>query len=348
MDIKRVILIGLLISLQFLEGKSLSFQHHDWQVVCDNAHTCRIAGYSSDNAKYSVSVLITREAGARKKMRGEIQLGHYGEADEKLLKKFPSIFKLQMFIDEKSYGFISMKKGELIASLSEKQTKALVTSLSKSSKIVWKYKKYHWELSDEGSTAVLLKTDTFQKRLNTRNAFYKKGIHSEKNVLKAKAIPVIYVQPVVDDKEIIIKDKAYIEKLRGELYVKDEYCFDSEYEENFTFYPLSSSKILVSRLAWRAAYNSGYCSWVANRKEPFNSKLIAEGDYYVNEKKIGSVSNSQKGRGLGDCWSYEAYVWTGKTFEQSSVGSSGLCRLIAPGGAWDLPTFVSKLNLRIK
>jgi len=45
---KKTVLTGLLISSQLLSGKSLSFQYYDWQVVCDNTHVCRIAGYSSD------------------------------------------------------------------------------------------------------------------------------------------------------------------------------------------------------------------------------------------------------------------------------------------------------------
>ena len=345
MYIKKIILVGLFMGSQLLDGKSLSFQHHDWQVVCDNTYTCRIAGYSSDEEEENrISVLLTRKAGARTKTTAKIQLAMYDESDEKLFKKFPSVFKLEMLINGKSYGLVSMKNSDSIASLSEKQTDALLASLRQSSDIVWKYKKYQWRLSDEGSTAVLLKADEFQKRLHTRTAFYKKGIQSEKNVLQPKAVPVIYAQTVEDDKALTIKDKAYIEKLTDGLRGED--CFDADYDADFTFYALSPSQLVATKLAWRAAYNSSYCSWVINKKEPFNPQDAIEGDYYVNEKKMGIVSNNQKWRGLGDCWSYEEYVWTGKTFEQSSVGSTGLCRLIAGGGAWNLPTFVSKVTVK--
>ena len=101
----------------------------------------------------------------------------------------------------------------------------------------------------------------------------------------------------------------------------------------------------VTKPAWIAAYNSGECVWVVNKKEPFNPQPAIEGKYSV-ENHIATVSNSQKGRGLGDCWSHKEYVWTGKSFEQSSIASTGLCRLIAPGGAWNLPTFVSTVKLR--
>jgi len=345
--VKKISIALLLIGSQLLSAKSLSYQHHDWQVVCDNTNTCRIAGYSSDDSDGNrVSVLITREAGARKNIKANIQLGRYGDDDEKLFKSFPSSFKLKMLINGKTHGFVGMKKSELISSLSTRQTEALVNSLSKSSEIVWKYKKYQWQLSDSGSTAVLLKADEFQKRLNTRTAFYKKGSRSEKNVLKAKKVPTIYAQKV-KDKEMIVKDKAYIEKVRSALSSKDEQCFESDYQGDgsLKFYSLNAFKMVVSKAVWMAAYNEGHCTWVVNKKEPFNPQPAVEGSYYV-EGNIGMVSNSQKWRGLGDCWSYEEHVWTGESLEESSVGSTGLCRLIAGGGAWSLPTFVSKVKVR--
>jgi len=341
---KKTILIGLLISSQLLSGKSLSFQHHDWQVVCDNTHLCRIAGYSSDSAKLRVSVLLTREAGQRKETKAELQLAW---ADE-LFKKLPTHYKLTMLINGKSYGSIAMKNSDSIGKLSKKQTKALISSLSKESEIVWKYGKYQWRLSDEGASAVLLKADEFQQRLNTPTAFYRKGNQSEKNVLKPKKVPIIYVEPIVDDKEIIITDKLYIKELRAQLRSKEEYCFDADYQEEkkLQFYNLNSSKMMVTKVAQEGGYNMAYCSWVVNKKRPFKPQGSVYGELYVDKKHIGHVSNSQKGRGIGDCWTHERYVWTGEKLEESSVGSTGLCRNIAAGGAWRLPTFVSKVKVK--
>ena len=345
---KKTSIALLLIGSQLLSAKSLSYQHHDWQVVCDNTNTCRIAGYSSDDSDGNrVSVLITREAGARKKIKANIQLGRYGDDDEKLFKSFPSSFKLKMLINGKNHGFVTIKRDDSVASLTTKQTEALVNSLSKNSEIVWKYKKYQWQLSDSGSTAVLLKADEFQKRLNTPTAFYKKGSRSEKNVLKVKKVPTIYAQKVDANKEMIVKDKAYIKKVRSALSSKDGQCFESDYngDDSLKFYSLNASKMAVSKAVWMAAYNEGHCTWVVNKKEPFNPQPAVDGSYYV-DGNIGMVSNSQKWRGLGDCWSYEEHVWTGERLEESSVGSTGLCRLIAGGGAWSLPTFVSNVKVR--
>jgi len=341
---KRTILTGLLISSQLLSGKSLSFQHHDWQVVCDNTHVCRIAGYSSRDIKLRVSVLLTREAGQRKETKAELQLAW----DEKLFKKLPTHYKLTMLINGKSYGSIAMKNSDSIGKLSKKQTKALISSLSKESEIVWKYKKYQWRLSDDGASAVLLKADEFQQRLNTPTAFYKKGNRSEKNVLKPKKIPIIYTEPIMNDNEMVITDKLYIKELRTELHSEYDGCFDSDYQEikELQFYNLNSSKMMVTKFALNGAYNTANCSWVVNKKKPFNPQGSVYGELYVDKKHIGYVSNSQKGRGIGDCWTYEEYVWTGEKLEESSVGSTGLCRNIAAGGAWTLPTFVSKVKVK--
>jgi hypothetical protein len=178
---KKILLTLLLLNLIFLDAKPLSFQHHDWQVVCDNTNSCRIAGYSSDESEGNrVSLLFTRKAGKNEPIKGEVQLASAYVEDTKVFKKLPSLFKLELLI---------------------------------------------------------------------------------------------------------------------------------------------------------------------NGKPPFKLDLITSNgaEYYV-DKHMGTISENQKGRGIGDCWSYSSYVWTGKTFDLSSEGTTGLCRVIAGGGAWQLPTFVSKVK----
>jgi len=50
-----------------------------------------------------------------------------------------------------------------------------------------------------------------------------------------------------------------------------------------------------------------------------------------------------KGRGLGDCWSGESWVWGRKTFVRAKKFTTGMCRMIELGGAWDLPTVVTQV-----
>ncbi len=311
-------------------------------MVCDNTHLCRIAGYSSDAEELGVTVLLERKAGPKEQRKAKVQLS--AEPAE-MIEQLPSSFQLEMLINDKSYGFISMSKA-LIAALSKKQTQALIASLKKSSTIIWRTKNISWKLSDKGASAVLLKTDEYQKRIGTVGALSKKGKNNENNVLKAKPIPVIYAQAILKKEGILIEEQ-YKSRLEKETMLNDEECSSSKEEkEKLTYYNLSSNKLLVSRLCWRAAYNEGYAFWVTNKKPPFNPALITtSGTDYSVAGQIGTISNSQKGRGIGDCWSYESFVWTGETFQLSSEGTTGFCKGFA-GGAWNLPTFVSKIRVR--
>ena len=54
----------------------LRFQHHDWELACDNTRSCRAAGYhveEGDNAP--VTVLLERRAGAGTPFTARIMLG---------------------------------------------------------------------------------------------------------------------------------------------------------------------------------------------------------------------------------------------------------------------------------
>jgi|JI6StandDraft_1071083.scaffolds.fasta_scaffold1050894_2 hypothetical protein len=50
------------------------------------------------------------------------------------------------------------------------------------------------------------------------------------------------------------------------------------------------------------------------------------------------------GRGLGDCWSSSEWTWDAKQFLQTASSSTAMCKLLAPGGAWSLPTFVTDVR----
>jgi hypothetical protein len=51
----------------------VSFDHQDWQLVCDNTRTCRAAGYQPDGAERNASLLLTRRAGPAAPVQAELQ-----------------------------------------------------------------------------------------------------------------------------------------------------------------------------------------------------------------------------------------------------------------------------------
>lgn len=332
----------------------VSFLHHDWQVVCDNTRTCRAAGYQSDEGgPLPVSVLLTRKAGPRQPVTAQLQIGNYD--NDELLKQLPATLKLTMKINGRSLGNVIVSQNDLIADLSPKQVDALVAALGKNSVIEWSTGDTVWTLSSKGATAALLKIDEFQGRIGTVGAMLRKGAKSEEAVLPALPVPVVNAAPIPkqtagDEKFARTHQKALLAALRASI--KDEGCdrlAEVGKEDNeLSVTRLSATKLLASALCWRAAYNEGYGYWVINDTAPYAPMLVTTSGSEFGES---SISSAQKGRGLGDCWSTEAWTWDGKQFVQTQSSSSGMCKLIAPGGAWTLPLIVTEvraLNATVK
>jgi hypothetical protein len=104
---------------------------------------------------------------------------------------------------------------------------------------------------------------------------------------------------------------------------------------------LSADKLLVSQACWRAAYNTGDGYWVVNDRAPYQPRLVTTsgaGD------DVRTIVESHRGRGLGDCFYTTSWGWTGTQFVKTDVSSTGLCRLVSAGGAWEMPTLVSKVQ----
>lgn len=92
---------------------------------------------------------------------------------------------------------------------------------------------------------------------------------------------------------------------------------------------------------WRAAYNEGYGYWVVDSKLEGKPVLITESGSDYGE---GVISMSQKGRGIGDCWTLASWIWDGETFRKSREATTGMCRNLHLGGTWDLPTWVADVK----
>lgn len=331
---------------------SLDFYHNDWQLVCDNTRTCRAAGYQADEDTLTMSVLLTRKAGAGEKVTGELQLGDF---DAEVTQKLPKAVNLQMNINGKTFGEIAINTGSdkaLLAELNDSQTAALVKSLAKSSKITFLADDLVWHLSDKGAAAVLLKMDEFQGRINTQSALIKKGSESGDKVLPALPVPVVTAvkvnpdpknEPVLSDSEKKELQKTLLASLKD-----DDCCFPAEQgteneqsESELSVIRLNDQKLLVSMLCWRAAYNEGYGYWVINQAKPYQPVLVTTSGTDYSD---GIISAYQKGRGIGDCISSEQWVWDGKAFVQTSSMTTGLCKAVAGGGAWELPTLVTDVR----
>ncbi len=57
---------------------------------------------------------------------------------------------------------------------------------------------------------------------------------------------------------------------------------------------------------------------------------------HASEFYAGTISSSQKGRGIGDCWSSDEWVWDGLKFVHTKDMWTGMCKGLAAGGVWEL------------
>lgn len=322
-------------------ASGLSFTHNDWTLACDNTRTCRAAGYQDeDGDNLPVSVLLTRAAGPQQKVHAQLMLGQYDET------RMPARLTLQ--INGKDLGAVPLADGS--ADLSETQTAALLASLARSSRIVALGNDgRRWTLSDRGATAVLLKMDEFQGRLDTPGALVRKGTRSEAAVPPALPVPTVTVAKLVPTRPA---DTALTQSpaLRAALAAVtstddcDALAADSMLAQEgveLTVKRLGKDTLLVSMPCWRGAYNEGSGYWVTRDHAPYQPVLVTT---LGGDDDGATINAANKGRGLGDCWSTKAWAWNGTAFVMTADATTGLCRLVAAGGAWDMPTLVTNVK----
>ncbi|WP_414715807.1 DUF1176 domain-containing protein [Stenotrophomonas sp. CFBP8980] len=326
----------------------IDFSHHDWTLACDNTRTCRAAGYQNDEAadQLPVSVLLTRHGGPDQPISASLMLGQYEES------VLPDRLTLQ--IDGKDQGALDYVAGAGTATLDAAQVAALLASVTgpgAGSVVFTGDDQRQWTLSARGASAVLLKMDEFQGRLGTPGAVMRKGKKAESSVPAALPMPVVVLAKLAAARP---SDAALAgsDALRAALVAatppddcaalqSDQTVSMDEPVVPLKVQRLSADKLLVSALCWRGAYNAGSGYWVVNAQAPYEPQLVT---HFGTDDDGRSISGSHKGRGLGDCWSMNTWGWDGRRFVATSATTTGLCRLVAAGGAWDLPTRVTTVK----
>jgi hypothetical protein len=109
----------------------------------------------------------------------------------------------------------------------------------------------------------------------------------------------------------------------------------------FTVTRLSAKKLQVTTQCWTAVSNEGSGCWVVDDRPPFHALLFTNA---ANSCESGSISSDQNGRLIGDCSSGDDWVWDGGQFVHTRSFSTGMCKEVEPGGAWDLPTLVTDVR----
>ena len=341
---KKVLLLALLPVVAMATSIKGIGNYQDWDLVCDNTGTCRMAGYQEEGDD-PVSILFTRAAGENAAVEGKFTILPFGEADRDVQVGQD----IEIWLNGKSLGKVKHISDDAPDKLTEEQTKALLSGLKKESEIRLTYGKTTLKVSDKGAAAAMLKMDEFQQRLNTPSALIRQG--QEKHAVLAPK-----VEPKID--AVSVNNRKTIELKRGEkqfnhvlalLRKAHDGCVDEDLEsQDITIYPLTQNKVLAEALCARAAYQ--YTNYYAVLDDKLSKVEQVLADQYneagYDEKQgYAFVRGIYKGRVIGDCWNSEDAVWNGKIFIRTSEWTTGSCKGFT-GGAWQLPIFVSDIIVK--
>ena len=341
---KKVLLLTLLPVAAMATSIKGMGNYQDWDLVCDNTGTCRMAGYQ-DESSDPVSILFTRAAGENAAVEGKFTILPFGEADRDVQVGQD----IEIWLNGKSLGTVKHISDDAPDKLTEEQTKALLSGLKKESEIRLTYGKTTLKVSDKGAAAAMLKMDEFQQRLNTPSALISQG--QEKHaVLAPKVKPKIDAVSVKNRKTIELKlgEKQY-DNVLALLRKAHDGCVDEDLEsQDITIYPLTHNKVLAEALCFKGAYQSTNYYAVLDDKLSKVEQVLAE-QYneagYDEKQGYAFVRGSYKGRALGDCLAGQDAVWNGKIFIRTSEWTTGSCKGL-PGGTWQLPIFVSHVIVK--
>lgn len=341
---KKILLLTLLpVAAMATSIKGIG-NYQDWDLVCDNTGTCRMAGYQ-DESSDPVSILFTRAAGENAAVEGKFTILPFGEADRDVQVGQD----IEIWLNGKSLGKVKHISDDAPDKLTGEQTKALLSGLKKESEIRLTYGKTTLKVSDKGAAAAMLKMDEFQQRLNTPSALIRQG--QEKHaVLAPKVEPKIDAVSVKNRKTIELKlgEKQY-DNVLALLRKAHDGCVDEDLEsQDITIYPLTHNKVLAEALCFEGAYQGTNYYAVLDDKLSKVEQVLAE-QYneagYDEKQGYAFVRGSYKGRALGDCLAGQDAVWNGKIFIRTSEWTTGSCKGL-PGGTWQLPIFVSNIIVK--
>jgi len=301
-----------------------SVEIRDWQLVCDNARTCRAAGYSVAGSELPASLLIARAAGPHAPVYAELQLAERGP--------HPASVSLGT---GKSAVAVRLDKANH-ADLPPAAVLALLKTLPAGSDAVFASGKSTWRVSAAGAAEALQQMDELQGRSGRPSALVRKGGGSDADVASAMAVPRmdatrISAQQQPDDAALAVRVLAAIQS-KADCPLLD----DGNAQSQGRLWHLDANRLLVTQPCSAGA--NGW--WIANRRPPYDARPLT----YAGEfDGVATVVARVPGGSAGDCGTVEAWTWNGYRFEQTRAASGGLCRGVKAGGAWELPTLVTEV-----
>ncbi|SUX70931.1 Protein of uncharacterised function (DUF1176) [Citrobacter braakii] len=133
----------------------------------------------------------------------------------------PSLKDATLFIDGQKQGALTFS-AEGYFKLNYQQRKVFLDALRQDNTIEFAADGERLLLSNAGSSAVLLKMDEFQKRINTQSAVLHPGDKTSNDVLNAEPAPLIITQPVIRTPDVEPLTTAQRQKIEPQIRVTPE------------------------------------------------------------------------------------------------------------------------------
>ncbi|MGX9728611.1 MAG: DUF1176 domain-containing protein [Candidatus Electronema sp. VV] len=338
-SVNRAALLAALILIQNSSAYAISFQHKDWELVCDNTRTCRAVSHAaksvSDRICILMSMLLERKAGQRTPIAIAFESFAMTKPGDFFNERTEYLYKSEMQI-----GDVSVSDFE--RHIKEKaNVNKLLEAMSNSEEMLFSEGDRRWKLSLAGLKAVLLKMDEVQGRVGTPGALIAKGTKPEQQVLPPVPIKTLVVPRIPpttkQDRKLFGAVADFLDsKCEGEK----KSCKDSR-----TIERLSKDKLLVSQWDSLQGYATmGIAVFVINDALSYNPVPAVDGEKIIscedNEEARVMKKGIIKSCGYsGGCWDTISWAWTGSVFEKADETTG-----CVPGGAaWELPRVISKV-----
>lgn len=314
-----------------------SFSHKDWALQCDNTRACSAVGYQAESGDSEpVSIRLTRSAGPGTPVQVHLQV-YTEKASPAALQITAGKLKLSGL--DGSSPQVPAAQGSA-AQVPAAQVPRLLQELLRSEEATVTAGKDRWVLSLAGASAVLLKMDEVQGRLNTPGAIVRKGSQPESAVPPAVPAPVVKsVKPVPARKG----DAALAAPLLaavGRADLEGQCNGGLPDASDVKVHRLTERKLLLEVPCGMGAYNFSSLLFMANDRLPYQPRLLEDVDGEF-DPATGEVRSAMKGRGIGDCWWMRMWRFDGNGFVLTGEQGDNMCRGF-PGGAWQLPAYVTR------
>lgn len=344
--------LSLFLSINLVNAQTnqgVYFEDEDWHIVCDNTLTCRAVGFDHQEPTREldsrISILLVRKAGANQSLSGYVRI----KDDEiEQLSDTP----ITVAVNNQVLG--TVKTDDEPYELRPKQISSIISALKSNDKTVsFQQNNNTWRISNAGFNAVMLKMDEVQGRIGTIGAIIKTGNKDESHVYPSIPAPIIKKAAVISPKhsqkltldEVIRRFPDFETHYKNEADCQLDLSQSAEetYKPTFQLFALNKDNDLLAASCLLGVYNFGEAYWVIPKGTSANKNEIKFVTRWGTDYSDGKISEIQKTRGIGDCWSRIYWTWNGQQFLRSSDITTGPCRGF-DDGTWELPYFVSEIE----